>query len=213
MKNKSVSVVPLIQYWEQFIAEGNPDSMSHFAVWLQDRISPGVSRKTKETAVTDYMQRTTSATGNRYQSSLAAYHIGRMYKYVRFYTKDIITEHGLSAMDEFGILAVLDQRKETTKRHIIEEMMLETTTGTDMIRRLINLGLIREKINKTDRRERIISLTALGRTTLYRLYGAFTAIPDVLGDLNERDRTVLIQQLERLDHFHQTQWKALQGID
>lgn len=166
-----------------------------------------------ESGVFDYMEHTASETGNRFQSSLAAYHIGRMYKYVRFYTKDIISDHGLTALDEFGILAVLDQRKEATKRQIIEQNMLEATTGTDMIRRMINMGLIREKVNKVDRRERIISLTPSGRNTLFRLYSAFTTIPDVLGDLNERDRLMLLQHLDRLDHFHQTQWRALQGID
>lgn len=82
------------------------------------------------------------------------------------------------------------------------ENLIDLTTGVDVIRRLVNKKLLKEKVNKSDRRERLISLTPQGKKTLGQVLQGFAGIQDVLADLSVEERQQLVAMLKSLDAFH-----------
>ncbi len=197
------SYLPLIEKWESYLQGGGTESLEHFALWLiqhkqGERKAPDIL---DDPALQAYFS-ANSGEGSGYLSSEAAYFIGRLYKYVRSYTRPILLTVGLSSLDDFGILAHTDFEGECTKKSAIEENMMDTTTGIDAIRRLVNKGLLHEKVNENDRRERLISLTPAGKTVLQQVYVGFGGIQDVLADLSGEERQQLMVFLKSLDGFH-----------
>lgn len=177
--------------------------MEHFAVWLLqhkkgERQTAGLLNDPALQAYFD--QNSYERFG--YLSSEAAFLIGRLFKYVRHYSRPILTAAGLSSQDEFGILAHTDFSGVCTKKSAIEDNMMDATTGIDAIRRLVNKGLLQEKINEHDRRERLISLTPTGKAVLQQVYRGFASIQDVLADLSQEERQQLVVFLKSLDEFH-----------
>lgn len=198
------SYLPLIEQWETYLAGGEGGSLEHFALWLlknrqQSRqAAPALS----DTELQTYFNQNTAADGFGYLSSEAAYMIGRLYKFVRLYTKPVFQAAGLSSQDEFGILAHTDFSGECTKKSAIDDNLLDTTTGIDAIRRLVKKGLLKEKINPKDRRERLISITPAGKKVLSSIYQGLAGIQDVLADLSSEERQQLVGLLRSLDGFH-----------
>ncbi len=198
------SYLPLIAQWETYLAESEADSLEHFALWIlknrqQSRqLAPALS----DTDLQGYFNQNTEVEGFGYLGSEAAYMIGRLYKFIRLYTKPVFQAAGLGSQDEFGILAHVDRCGECTKKSAIEDNLMDTTTGIDAIRRLIKKGLLEEKINGLDRRERLISITPAGKDTLTNIYIGLASTEDVLADLGNGERQQLVGLLRSLDEFH-----------
>jgi DNA-binding MarR family transcriptional regulator len=203
---KFTSYVPLIEKWEQYLKTPTEHTLEGFARWvLKFEVS---SKKTMVSESFDeYFESHSAANGNEINTARAGYFIGRMYKYVKHYTKPMLAEIGLGNLDEFGLLAALDEKAESNKKDLIIDNLIEITTGMDILRRLYLQGFIKEKTNKKDKREKLISITPKGQRTLYRMYAGFGQLPDVLADLEQTQRKSLVATLLHLDKFHKNQIK------
>lgn len=199
---KDISYQPLIAKWEHFLTETNNDSLEHFAIWLLNDRKIARDFAEEKTEIDAYFIEKNKEVNLGYKSGEAAYLISRLNKFIRFYTKPIFREVGLSSSDEFAILAQLDVRQIGTKKQIIMDNIIEMTTGIDMIKRLIRQGWIAEKANDADKRKKLISLTVAGKTLLYTVYQKFATIQDVLVDLSKNERDALIRVAKSLDTFH-----------
>lgn len=198
------SYLPLIAQWETYLAEGEAESLEHFALWIlkNRQQSRQAGPALPDPDLQGYFDQNTAADGFGYLGSEAAYMIGRLYKFVRLYTKPVFQAAGLGSSDEFGILAHVDRCGECTKKSAIEDNLMDTTTGIDAIRRMIKKGLLEEKINEQDRRERLISITPAGKDALTKTYGGLASTQDVLADLGSEERQQLVNLLRTLDEFH-----------
>lgn len=137
-----------------------------------------------------------------YLTAEAAELIFRLNKYIKNYGKPVLQEMGISSMDEFVILAFLLQKRECSKKEIINRNLIEFTTGMDMLRRMIKRGLLIERINTQDKRQKIISLSKKGKNVLFEILVKFKKITDVLGDLDKKEREVFLNLLKQLNKFH-----------
>ncbi len=197
------SYLPLIEKWETYLQEGGTESLEHFAVWLlqHKRGERQTGDSLNDPALQAYFDQNANESFG-YLASEAAFLIGRLFKYLRHYTRPILLAAGLSSQDEFGILAHADLVGECTKKSAIEDNLMDTTTGIDAIRRLVTKGLLQEKVNENDRRERLISITPAGKAVLLQLFQGFAGIQDVLADLSGEERQQLVIFLKSLDGFH-----------
>ncbi|TAF73376.1 MAG: MarR family transcriptional regulator [Bacteroidetes bacterium] len=199
---KDISYQPLIAKWEDFLIETNHNSLEHFAVWLlKDR---NAERQVQEINVNidNYIKKNSDENNLGYKSGEASYLLTRLYKFMKFYTKPVFKEVGITNSDEFALLAHLDIKQTCTKKDIIIDNIIEVTTGIDMINRLVKQGFIEEKVNLADKREKIISITTSGRSLLFNVYQKFSTIQDVLVDLSIQERDVLLQLIKSLETFH-----------
>lgn len=109
----------------------------------------------------------------------------------------LLTSHGV-ARSEWRVLAVLEERGALTVLDLAEAALSPQPTVTHAVRRLEDRGLVSREPGTTDRRQRIITITAAGSTLTRTLIAearhlqaqAFAAVGDP-GDLVERLRELI----------------------
>ncbi len=203
---ENTSYIKLITSWEEYLRTGGEPTVERYARYVLENVqtTDGDPAYWMSPDTQQYFHDNTSRFEYTQHSSEAATLIWRLHKFIRMYTKPIIQEMGLASNDEFAILATVDIQNQCSKKAAIEENLIEATTGIDMIRRMLKLGLLLEKPLKEDKRVKMISLSAKGKKTLYTIYQKFAGIQDVLGKLEDADRIVLLRYLKELDQFHST---------
>ncbi len=195
---RAISVIPLIVEWEKFVSDHDAPTLIGFAIWLLDR--EGRNGPTDE--LQEYFDGNNAEYGYSFLTAETAFLLWRLNKFARHYSKPVFVAAGLGGSDEFAILSHVDYKKECTKKVAIGGNLLELTTGTDIIKRLIAKKLLREKSNPEDRREKLLSVTAKGEAVLQRVYAGFASMQDLLADLGGKERRALVNVLKSLDDYH-----------
>lgn len=202
---ENLSYKPLIENWEEYLLKGGDGTMKQFATYLLEKEQEDALERSwagDDEQMQEYIEQNAKTHQFKHQSPQAATLIWRLYKFIRLYTKPVIGLAGLASNDEFAIMATIDARKECSKKVAITENLIEFTTGMDMIKRLLKAGILIDKSNQEDKREKLISLTEKGKQLLYSIYEKFSTIQDVLGELPDRERSILVDYLKNLDSFH-----------
>ena len=139
---------------------------------------------------------------DRGYAARAAILITKLQKYLGLYIKPAITRLGFSREHEYNFLYQVSRMDKPTKNSLSKENMVEFSTGRDVIRRLIDRKLLKEKPDPDDKRAMHLTLTSLGKKTLEKSYdqisGSFT---DFLGGLNSKEQSQLILLLGKMDRY------------
>jgi DNA-binding MarR family transcriptional regulator len=126
-----------------------------------------------------------------------------MNRYAKWYIKKVLKDSHLRTPDEFSFLITLMTYESLSKSELITKQVMEKTSGSEIIRRLIKRGLIVESADENDRRSVRISITRPGREEILRvlpLMGKVTQI--VAGNLSAVEINTLSYLLKKLDYFH-----------
>lgn len=186
----------LIQAWETFKAQQPNGTLEAFGFWIRtnnNKVNNGFKADDKEF---DKYEETAKL------SMQAGYLVGKLNQYVLVYTKPLMKKHGLHSMDDFGYLATVQWHGTLSKTKACHAMLQEITTGTDIIKRLVNLLYLKELPDKNDKRQKMLQLTLKGSKVLAQLQEDLKTLPDLLGDLDVQTRTSLVQWLMQLDAHH-----------
>ena len=81
-----------------------------------------------------------------------------------------LTPLGLSNVDDFGYLASMFEMKNPTKTELIVAHLQEITTGTEIIKRLVNNGWLKENPHPTDKRSKVMEITEEGRIHIQKAF-------------------------------------------
>lgn len=129
--------------------------------------------------------------------------LNRLYKMSIFYSKKNLVELEFKTLEDFVYLNNLKELGIVTKKQLIDKHVTEYTTGIEIIKRLINLGLVKEKHYPDDKRSTAIEITTKGKKMLQKCYPYMHQISDVLFDaLTEKETYQLAALLTKLDNFH-----------
>lgn len=126
-----------------------------------------------------------------------------MNRYARGYLKQAMQDSLLHTPDEFSFLITLMTFKSLRKSELIKRQVMEKTTGTEIIRRLIEKGMIKESADRNDRRSKLISITKPGREEILRILPLMSDVSEIIaGNLSNDEVNTLAYLLKKLDHFH-----------
>ncbi|WP_299252772.1 winged helix DNA-binding protein [uncultured Cytophaga sp.] len=129
--------------------------------------------------------------------------LNRLSKMSIFYSRKNLVDLELKTLDDFVFLQKLTELGTLTKKQLIDLHVTEYTTGIEIIKRLIQLGLVKEKVNIEDKRATSISTTAKGKAFLQRCYPYMEQIGSVIfGPLEEEEASQLAHTLSKLDVIH-----------
>ena len=135
-------------------------------------------------------------------SQIAA-QITRMNRFAQFYTKKAFQGLEISTTTEFGILAGINTLGNPRKSELINFNLLEKTTGTELIKRMVKDGLVSETDDDDDKRSKRVALTKKGKAlveeAVKRLW-EMSAI--VTGNLTHEQKQGMAQILNELGDFH-----------
>lgn len=191
--------IELLKKWDEFKNETHGSSLIDFGEWV---INSSKHRLENTSPILRSGKPITVEYSDKNQF-LASYFIKRMGKFVKIYTKDIFAQFGLSGSDDFAFLALIDKMDKPNKKELCNANLTELTTGLDIIRKLVKMNFIKEIIDESDRRAKHLIITDNGREIVNKIYEKLRLLSeDVLGDLNEEERTSIIKLLDRLNKYH-----------
>ncbi len=202
-------ITELIQKWGEYENLYPNPQLSDFGRWLstqdqKQKTAPTVLKKGEQYAVK----------WSSYEEGLKHHHdmksdevkigmlIGRLNKFGRMYAKK--TLHSLNMnIDEFTFLAAVLHIENPKKSDVINVNLFEPTSGTEILRRLIKLGYVKESINKEDKRSKLLKITASGEKTIFKAFEEMTKVGTlVAANLSDKQKTELISILDYLNDFH-----------
>lgn len=126
-----------------------------------------------------------------------------LYGYAKNYSRRALEGTPLQSIEEFTYLAVLLESGALTKTALINLHTHGKTSGMDIIRRLHVLGLVEETDNPEDKRSKVVSITDLGKITLFQAFGKMNAAALLVVEPLEADeKMLLLHLLRKLDIFH-----------
>lgn len=196
---KISEIIDLLKKWSEFKDENSAGDLNEFGNWLSK------TPKAKSVSLSPILRSGKHITDEYADKTqfLASYFIKRMGKFVKIYTKDIFAESGLSGSDDFSFLALIDKMDKPNKKELCNANLTELTTGLDIIRKLVKMGLVSEINDENDKRAKRLIITEKGQSTVYRIYERLRQLSeDVLGDLNSDERSIILKFLERLNNYH-----------
>ncbi len=104
---------------------------------------------------------------------------------------------------KFTFLMVLFSYDKLLQTELIRKNAVEKASGTEVIRRLMRLGLIEEAPKVSDKRAKPISISNAGRAELFKVLPKMKTVGNILiGNLSDEERDLLIILLAKLDHHH-----------
>jgi DNA-binding MarR family transcriptional regulator len=119
--------------------------------------------------------------------------------YMRLALKDM----PLRSIEEIMFCSALNNLGESRKSDVINYAMMEISTGTDILNRLIKKGFINQRIDPDDKRSRLLTLTRAGTTALKKCFKKASLARGIfLADLTEGEKKVIIQILFPLQEKH-----------
>jgi DNA-binding MarR family transcriptional regulator len=100
---------------------------------------------------------------------------------------------------QWGILTIVNEHPGVGQIEISEELGLDRSNVANVVDRLANRGLLRQRISPKDRRKKAITLSKAGEKVIGQVEaGALRAQHKILSPLSESEREVLVDLLTRL---------------
>lgn len=133
--------------------------------------------------------------------------IGRISKLNMFYANMAFKDTEVNQIEEFGMLMTIRQNKSPRKTDVIYDNLYELSSGTDMLRRLQKRGLIKEYIDKNDKRSKRVELTPKGERTADQCYQQMVKNARMMTyDLVDDDKKLAVQLLKGIEMKYSTLW-------
>ena len=124
----------------------------------------------------------------------------KFWRVLRNRMKVALTPLGLGNVDDFSYLASMFQLKNPTKTELILAHLQEITTGTEIIKRLVNNGWLKETPHPTDKRSKVITLTDEGKNHIEKAFEVAMPISiDAYKMLNKEQLNMLYELLKTIE--------------
>lgn len=126
-----------------------------------------------------------------------------MFRYAKGYIKKALKDSPIKTADEFSFLITLLTYESLSKSELIQKQVMEKTSGTEIINRLLKLGLISQFNDEADKRSVRVRITHIGRMELLKILPQMQTVSQIVtGNLTETEKTMLAYMLRKLEHYH-----------
>lgn len=200
----------LLDHVEDYYAnEGNSKNMDAFVTWMTMQTTNG---KVNETMASNNRfgtineELTTSV--DNLDNGIGILN-ALMFRYGRMYSKIALEKATMLSLEEFTFLATLSSFSSLTKTELVTTVVFEKSTGIEIIKRLVATKLISEEINPTDKRSKLLKITAKGQKILYLAITQMSIIAkEITATLDLFEKKALHYILSKLEKHHRTNLTA-----
>ena len=162
-------LLDLVERYEEF--RGNAEqSMSNFLRFADQTLEQQTNSEEPKVGMG----------GHAYLNAMIARDISFVYRYMRYFVRKAIKDTPLQTIDEYSYLITLMAKGEMTKTELNNYNVIEKTSGSEIIRRLLKSGLISQTRNLQDRRSLLLSITPKGREVVKELLPRMQQSSDLL---------------------------------
>lgn len=129
--------------------------------------------------------------------------IGRISRFHAMYARKVLAVLNFKNLDDFLYLNALARMKNPKKSELIYENLSEFSSGTEIIKRLVRMGLVKESDDSEDLRSKRLAITPKGEKILLKCYEKMQDLSAMaLGHVSDQDKEILFSILNGLDKFH-----------
>ena len=119
------------------------------------------------------------------------------------YMRIALKETLMPSIESLMVCAALNNLGESRKSDVINYAMLEISTGTDIINRLIKKGFIHQRTDPNDKRSRLLILSDAGKAALFKSFSKATVARDILlSGVTEDDKRLVAQIIFPIQEKH-----------
>lgn len=200
-------IVELLQAFSTYEATHQSPALLDFAQWLVQQKQPSAMHQHLNIGKNDeFVNQNINNTDNA-----IGILIGLLNKFARNYTKAALADLPINSIDEFGYLSHLSTHNHITKTDLIGLSHDGKTTGTDIIRRLVQSNLANEINNPADKRSKLVEITPTGKQVIGQAYQKMAQVSKVVvGNLTNQEKQLLLGILDKLAQFHNQNMASLQ---
>ncbi len=188
---KYVILKELISLAEQFEGE------THAREWRREQFVSWLMQSSQKRGETRSYEKVPA------QDGLIAMFIAFMYRYAQYYSRRLFRDTPIYSFDDFGVLATLYPARSLRKVDILRQVILEKSSGNEVLKRMLREGLLEENENPSDARSKLISLSEKGTQAFEDIRSGIQRLSShVTGNLTEDEKSSLLGMLFRLHEFH-----------
>lgn len=126
-----------------------------------------------------------------------------LFRYAKGYIKKALKDSIMNTADEFSFLITLMTFDSLSKSELIQKQVMEKTSGTEVINRLLKNELITQYNDENDKRSVRVRITPKGRMELVQILPQMQVVSQIVtGRLDENEKTTLAYMLRKLEHYH-----------
>lgn len=202
MKTKSI-LIELIDFLDEFEKEreevGVEMNMSDFLGFMNSKYK-SENVKTRQ-LIGDYQ-------GYKYEEKNGpatdiSILIVLMFRYAKGYIKKALRDSAIKTADEFSFLMTLMTYDSLSKSELIQKQVMEKTSGTEIINRMIKMGLIESFNDEADKRSVRVKMTVAGRMEIIKILPEMQKVSKIVtGNLSETEKSTMAYMLRKLEHYH-----------
>ncbi|WP_316820267.1 MarR family winged helix-turn-helix transcriptional regulator [Pedobacter gandavensis] len=194
-------VVDLIEDYENESDHQNPNVES-FSQWLNDRFKKNESPALQEP---EWLGKSKG----RSADSVINTSLVHLSRYAKLQAKAAIANTAFSTPDDFIYLISLVAFGSMNKTALIKLNVHEKSAGIQIINRLISTELVEQTTINSDKRNRMIHITAKGRQLLNEsMENIRAATKNVTEPLSYEEKMELIMLLTKLEDFHESKARS-----
>lgn len=199
----------LLDHIENYEKEVGNSDIKEFSIYLKDKVNEEMSLK-KDIEFDKNNYRNYKSYAEVEFSTL----LTNLYRFAKHYMKKAFVGKEIKTIDEFGFLASLLKQKSLTKNELINQHLLETSSGSEILKRLIKNGLVQEIQDENDKRAKRVSLTDKGKATIFGSFDEMHKISEIIiGNLTEKELKQALEVFNKLTYFHQHIYESDRSSD
>jgi DNA-binding MarR family transcriptional regulator len=168
MNNRYGNLKQLIDLWEEYEDHTSQANLQEFAGWLNGKIAeqPVRNEKTHFVRLSNPPELYVQTLQNFDDNALFLEYISRIARFHEFYTRKFLEGLPINSRMEYQFLQTVYLLHKAKKTDLISLLLVEYTTGMDIIKRLTNNGLLIEIQNENDKRVKLLEPTEEGKKLL-----------------------------------------------
>ncbi|MFC4230968.1 MarR family winged helix-turn-helix transcriptional regulator [Parasediminibacterium paludis] len=201
MKTKSILITIIEQlavFEEQNLAKQSLEYADFLAFLNVNQQNPSIEKREIGGKEAQWIEETYKGSDNDI-SILIVF----IFRYAKNYIKKALKDSIIQTADEFSYLITLMTYESLTKTELIGKLVMEKTSGTEIIKRLLKQGLLTEFEDSQDKRSVRVAISPKGRMELVKILPEMDKVTKlVAGNLNIKEKNTLAYLLKKLDHFH-----------
>jgi len=198
MSNNIDILKEILLHLESYDKEVGNSDIKEFAIYLKDRVIRGEEQKKGSGFDKNNFRNYTSYPEVEFSSLLTG-----LYRFSKHYVKKAFKNAKINTIDEFGFLATLLKDGSLLKKELINKHLLEISSGSEILKRLIKNELVYEFPDNKDKRAKRVSLTAEGKVEIMNAFDDMHKVSEIIiGELTGEEISDAISIFRKLTFFH-----------
>ena len=199
MSHNIALIKELLDHIESYVKETKNSDIKEFSIYLKDKVISEDSQNKNISFNKNNYENYRSYPEVEFSTLLTG-----LFRFAKHYTKKAFQHTSIKTIDEFGFLASLLRKKSLLKNELINQHLLEISTGSEILKRLIKNELIYEYPDSHDRRAKRIAITEKGKKEIMKAFDDMHKVSEIIiGKLNKQELGEALSVFNKLNYFHQ----------